>query len=81
VAFPHPTLGHEPFAVLSDLNGKNEDQIKNHVLRMLGEGYALGGLSSLKQIGLQEFPINATHKIIKFEVLTAVMKHLNVLTE
>lgn len=74
---PHHVLGHEPFAVLSKYNGKTEDEIKNHVRAVLGRDYAFGGLSSLKQRGLLEFPVNPTHKIIKFEVQTAVMKHLN----
>lgn len=76
VAVPHPVLGHEPFAVLSTINDKNETDIKEYVCRMLGPDYALGGLSSLKQIGFQEFPVNATHKIIKFEVQMAVEQHL-----
>lgn len=67
--------------MLANFNGKNKDEIKNHVLRMLGKDYALGGLFLLKQIGLQEFPVNATHKIIKFEVQTAVVEHLNRVTE
>lgn len=76
VAVPHPLLGHEPFAVLSTFNDKNENDIKDHVCRMFGPEYALAGLSSLKQIGLQEFPVNATHKIVKFEVQMAVEQHL-----
>ena len=77
MATPHHVLGHEPFAVLSKYNGKTEDEIKNHVRALLGRDYALGGLSLLAQLGLHAFPVNPTHKIIKFEVQKAVMKHLN----
>ena len=76
VAVPHPALGHEPFAVLENLNGKSEEEIKEHVLHEFGENYVLRGAVSLKQIGLYKFPINATHKIIKFEVRTAVLEHI-----
>ena len=76
MAVPHPALGHEPFAVLSNLNEKEGDDIKDHVWRVFGEDYTLRGLSSLKQIGFHEFPVNATHKIMKFEVQEAVIKHL-----
>ncbi len=62
--------------MLSNSNDKNEDDIENHIRRVFGEGYALRGSSSLKQIGLHEFPVNATHKIMKFEVQKAVMEHL-----
>ncbi|MCJ1247983.1 hypothetical protein MMC30_005198 [Trapelia coarctata] len=77
VAVPHRSLGHEPFAVLSDFNGKNEAEIKNHVLLTLGKDYALGGLLSLRQIGLDKFPVNATHKIMKSEVQSAAIAHIN----
>ena len=74
---PHPTLGHEPFAVLAHFNDKHEDDIRDHVVRTLGKDYALKGLVPLKQIGLHDFPVNASHKIVKFEVQQAVLDHLN----
>ena len=76
VTAPHHVLGAEPFAVLSSYSGKTEASIKNHVEAVFGRDYALGGLVSLKQLGLVEFPLNSTHKIIKSEVQTAVVKYL-----
>lgn len=72
----HHVLGAEPFAVLSSYNGKTEAQIKDHVRAVLGRDYALGGLALLKQLGFVDFPLNATHKIIKSEVLTAAIQYL-----
>ena len=43
---------------------------------MSGQDYALGGLLSLKQIRLHEFPVDATRKMTKFQVSTAVMEYL-----
>ncbi|KAF2137731.1 uncharacterized protein K452DRAFT_235401 [Aplosporella prunicola CBS 121167] len=77
VAVPHPTLGHEPYAVLKSFNGKSEDDIRSHVLYTLGNDYELGGLSLLERIGLQEFPVNETHKVKKLEVEAAVWRFLN----
>jgi len=76
VPVPHHVLGAEPLAVLGSYNGKTEAQIKDHVRAVLGRDYALGGLALLKQLGFVEFPLNATHKIIKSEVQTAAVKHL-----
>lgn len=76
VPAPHHVLGAEPFAVLSSYNDKTEAQIKDHVRAVFGRDYALGGLASLKQLGLVEFPLNPTHKIIKSEIQTAVVTHL-----
>lgn len=72
----HHVLGAEPFAVLSSYNGKTEAQIKDHVRAVLGRDYALGGLALLKQLGAVDFPLNATHKIIKSEVQTAAIQYL-----
>lgn len=70
---PHHVLGAEPFAVLSSFNGRTETQIKEHIKAEFGKDYALGGVASLKEIGMVEFPVNQTHKIIKSEVQAAVM--------
>lgn len=79
VPIPHPILGAEPFAVLSSYNGKTETMVKDHVRVALGRDYALGGLASLKQLGLVDFPLNPTHKIIKSEIQTAVMRQLKII--
>ena len=76
VAIPHHVFGAEPFAVLSSYSDKTEEQIKDHVRAVLGRDYALGGLASLKQLELVDFPLNQTHKIIKSEVQTAVVRYL-----
>jgi len=62
--------------VLSSYNGKTEEQIKEHVRAALGRDYALGGLASLEHLGLLEFPVNPTHKIMKSEMQTTVENYL-----
>jgi 4-coumarate--CoA ligase len=76
VAVPHHVMGFEPFAVISSHGDKTEAQIKDHVRAALGRDYALAGLASLKQLGLVEFPVNQTHKVVRSEVRSAVLKHL-----
>lgn len=51
--------------------------IVQHVKRCLGKEYMLSGVASLAQVGLKEFPVNATHKIIKAEVERAVREMIN----
>jgi hypothetical protein len=76
VSIPHLIFGQEPFAVLWSLNGKAEEDIKRHVICRFGHDYALGGISTLEDIGLSEFPVNATHKIIKLDIEAAVISSL-----
>ncbi|RYO97394.1 hypothetical protein DL765_011238 [Monosporascus sp. GIB2] len=76
VPVQHHVLGAEPFAVLGSYNGKTEEEIKEHVRTSLGRDYALGGLASLKQLGLLEFPVNPTHKVMKSEVQREVENYL-----
>ncbi|KUL89732.1 hypothetical protein ZTR_00416 [Talaromyces verruculosus] len=77
VPITHPVVGHEPFAVLGSYNGKTHEQIKEHVRSVFGKDYALGGLASLKELGLLEFPVNQTHKIVKSKVQEDVERHLS----
>ncbi|WPG98344.1 4-coumarate--CoA ligase 2 [Acrodontium crateriforme] len=60
VAMPSPALGQEPFAVLASLNRKSKDQIKQCVLDHFGKDYTLAGLVSLEELGLTNWPLNAT---------------------
>ncbi|KAF7587031.1 hypothetical protein BBP40_007853 [Aspergillus hancockii] len=72
----HPELGSDPFAVISSYSGKTETEIIDHVRAVLGLSYELGGVGSLKQLGLVEFPVNMTRKVVRSEVQEAVLKLL-----
>lgn len=76
MAIPHTDLGDEPFAVLGSYNRKTEEEIKTHVLDVFGVDYALGGLASLEQLCLHDFPINPTHKVVKSELQMSVMEYV-----
>ena len=80
IPIPHPVVGHEPFAVLGSYNGKTQDQVKEHVRSVVGKEYALGGLASLKELGLLEFPTNQTHKIIKSKIQEEVERYVSKLS-
>lgn len=76
VAIPHPTLGQEPYAVVSSMRGKSEEDIKQQVLDMFGKDYQLAGACSLKQLGVEEFSLNASGKIMKIDLQKAVLAYL-----
>lgn len=61
----HPEFGHEPYAVVEQLGGSSEDQIKQHVIDLFGKDYSLGGVFTLQHLNLTAFPRNATDKIMK----------------
>ncbi|KAJ5448544.1 AMP-dependent synthetase/ligase [Penicillium cf. griseofulvum] len=73
----YPTIDPKPIAVLSDLTGKTEDQIRSHVVDILGQDYWLDRILSLQQIELSGFPVNATHKVVRSEVQRAVAEYLS----
>ncbi|EMC98070.1 hypothetical protein BAUCODRAFT_42909, partial [Baudoinia panamericana UAMH 10762] len=72
VAVPSPTLGAEPFAVLEKTGGWTADEIKHHVLELFNKDYALRDAASLEQLGLTGFPLNASGKIQKLDLLKHV---------
>jgi 4-coumarate--CoA ligase len=76
VPVPHAVLGAEPYAVVDSFENSSAEQVKEHIRAELGKDYALGEVVSLKQLGFKEFPVNATHKIIKSDVQDAVLKYL-----
>ncbi len=68
-----------PFAVLGISTGKTETEIKRHIANTLGEENALQGVVFLQDLGLERFPVNATHKIVRSEVEHAVLEYLSTL--
>lgn len=77
MTIPRSTRDPTPYAVLTNFGDLKEHNISQHVLQTLGDSYALGGVVSLEQIGLIEFPVNATHKVIKWKVQQAVIGFLD----
>lgn len=68
MAVTHPELGQEPYAVLSDFNGKTVDELKAHLIEQLGQAYVLGGAVDLKTLGISQMPLNPTGKVQKLEL-------------
>jgi 4-coumarate--CoA ligase len=62
---PHPELGHEPYVVAESFRVKTEDQIRQQVVDVFGEASTPAGACTLHQLGLSQFPVNATGKIMK----------------
>ncbi|KAF7195640.1 4-coumarate--CoA ligase 1 [Pseudocercospora fuligena] len=78
LAWPHEVLGQVPVAVVKDLegSGKNEDEVKKEVMDKFGKDYALEHVVGLKQLGLEAFPLNATGKIMKSELVPSLKEYL-----
>ncbi|KAK4553875.1 hypothetical protein LTR86_009050 [Recurvomyces mirabilis] len=72
ITSPTPGVGQEPFVVVQDFKEKTEQQLKQHVLDLFGKDYALAGAASLEQLGLKAFPLNATGKVQKLDLLAAL---------
>lgn len=74
LGLPHPVLGQEPFAVVESLTSADgtlkysKDEVKQRIVDIFGSEYALGGIATLDDLGMVDFPINATQKIVKREL-------------
>lgn len=75
VAWPHPVLGQEPLVVVKGLNGKTGEKLRERVLKMFGKDYAVGDVLTLEDLGEREFPLNATGKIMKKDVVEMVERY------
>lgn len=76
VGIPHETLGDEPYAVVRSLNGHTKEQVMKHVVDMFGYDYALGGVATLQDLGLTDFPINPSEKIMKIDLQRAIAQYV-----
>nr|POF14145.1 4-coumarate--coa ligase-like 7 [Quercus suber] len=76
VGIASPVLGQEAFAVLQSFAGVTEDDIKKHIVKSFGSDYALAGAKTLQDLGMEQFPLNATGKIMKIILAKAVEERL-----
>lgn len=79
VSVPHPTMGQEPVAVVAYLDSvRRKEDVQSHVVQTFGRDYSLRAVVSLQEIGMDRFPVNSTHKVVKQVVEQAVRKNLQV---
>ncbi|KAM7187816.1 hypothetical protein V8F33_011031 [Rhypophila sp. PSN 637] len=73
-------LGEKPYAVLKEWpHGISKDEIVKHVGETQGEKHRIPHVVSLREVGLDRFPVNATHKIVKLEVQKALLMCLKLI--
>ena len=77
LAWPHQTLGEVPFAVVESLNGRTAEDVREQVLQTFGKDYALEGVVTLAQLGMEQWPLNATGKIMKLELAPKIAQYLS----
>lgn len=70
-------LGQVPFAVAQSLNGKTVEEVKQQVVDVVGKDYAIAGISTLDELGLSAFPLNATGKVLKRELEGPVLQYMS----
>ncbi|KAK4994538.1 hypothetical protein LTR66_005449 [Elasticomyces elasticus] len=77
IGISHPIVGEEPIAIVQS-HGKHIDldSVRQAVVDGLGPDYALAGVLTLDQLGLLDFPINATGKVMKGQVKDAAVRYL-----
>ncbi|CAC9895597.1 unnamed protein product [Aureobasidium pullulans] len=72
IGLPNQRLGTEIVAVVSNVPKATPQELKNLVVEHLGPDYALSKVFALQELGMQEFPVNVTGKVMKIELRKAV---------
>ncbi|THY12368.1 acetyl-CoA synthetase-like protein [Aureobasidium pullulans] len=72
IGLPNQRLGTEIVAVVSNVPKASPQELKNLVVEHLGPDYALSKVFALQELGMQEFPVNVTGKVMKIELRKAV---------
>lgn len=76
IGIPSPLYGENPTAILSSLCGNTVQELKTQVVEKLGKAYEIGDIFTLEELGMQEWPLNASGKIIKHVLKEVVVKYL-----
>lgn len=63
---------------MQDLGSKTKDEVEEEIIKIFGPDSALGGVATLKELGLSEFPLNPTGKIMKRDLEKPVADFLHV---
>ena len=82
VGVPDPVMGEAPVAIIKSLSDKIQSSdlksvLHQIVLRELGTSYAVAEVFTLGELGLNDFPLTASGKIIKHELRSYVVEHLS----
>lgn len=76
IGLPSPLYGENPIAILSSLCGNTVPELKSQVIEKLGKAYEIGDIFTLKELGFQEWPLNASGKVMKNVLKEVVVKYL-----
>lgn len=57
---------------MSDTTETTPEKLQNLVVEHLGPDYPISRVFTLQELGMQEFPVNVTGKVMKIELRKAV---------
>lgn len=63
-----------PLAIVSSFAGKSKHEIIDNNLQVFGDAHALADVVELKDLGIDAWPISAAGKLMKMDMLAAVIK-------
>jgi len=72
VAVPDPIAGELPFVVTANSAPGNLATIREHILERMGPEYVPGGVFSLQELGLEDFPKTVSGKVQKSKLAAIV---------
>ncbi|EKG09634.1 AMP-dependent synthetase/ligase [Macrophomina phaseolina MS6] len=78
IGIPAPIYGELPYAVVEKLpQGTTPSYFARLVLEKMGRDYAIGGVLTLKQLGLMAWPRNGRNKVMKLVLKSSALERLD----
>jgi len=74
VAVPDPIAGELPFVITANNAPGNLTIIREHILEQMGPEYVPGGVFSLQELGLEDFPKTVSGKVQKSKLAAIVTR-------
>lgn len=83
MGIPDPSYGAKAIAVMKGATTEQppdiRQKVKQQIIQTLGPEYTLGGVAFFSDLSWSDWPKNSSHKIIKKDIVDAVLQRQTVL--
>lgn len=77
IGLPSPMNGEVPYPIVERLpEGVSEGDMKEYFINAVGSSYCLGTILTLEQLGMRDWPMTTTGKVLKRELECAALEYV-----
>jgi 4-coumarate--CoA ligase len=75
IGLPSPMNGEVPYPIVERLpGGVSPGDMREYFIKTVGSSYSLGAILTLEQLGMKSWPLTASGKVLKRELVSAALE-------